>query len=102
MGRRVVAIECNYKELGRQLKEQFMHGLNNSVKVVDVIRELNKTDENTLVTSEKVLVCAKGIAVQRSETRGTISEMCAGVQEAVQSTKYSRKMTRNMKITLKQ
>ena len=31
MGRiRVAAIECNYKEIDRQLKEQFIHRLNNS------------------------------------------------------------------------
>ena len=27
----VVAAECNYREIDRQLKEQFIHGLNDKV-----------------------------------------------------------------------
>ena len=46
------AIECNYKELSRQLKEQFIHGLNDSDMVAEIIWELN---ENTEITSENVL-----------------------------------------------
>ena len=57
MGRiRVVAIECNYKELDRQLKEQFIHELNDGDMLADLIRELTTTNENMLVTSEQVLV----------------------------------------------
>ena len=53
MGRiRVVAIKCNCKELDRQLKEQFIHGLNDSNMLVEIMRELTKTDENMLVSSE--------------------------------------------------
>ena len=47
MGRiRVAAIDCNYKELDRQLKEQFIHGLNDSDMLAEIIRELTKTNEN--------------------------------------------------------
>ena len=43
MGRlRISATECNYKEIDRQLKEQFMHGLNNSYMSLKIIRELTK------------------------------------------------------------
>ena len=54
-------------ELDRQLKEQFMHRLDNSDKLAEIIRELTKTNENTLVTSEQVLVLAKGIEAHRSQ-----------------------------------
>ena len=41
MGRiRVTAIECNYKEIGSQLKEQFIHRINDSDMLAGIIREL--------------------------------------------------------------
>ena len=53
MGRiRAMATECNYKELDEQLKEQIIHGLNESDMLAEIIRQLAKTDENTLVTCE--------------------------------------------------
>ena len=56
MGRlRLAAIECNYKEIGRQLKEQFIHNLNDTEMLAEIIRELTKTHEDTEVTNEKVL-----------------------------------------------
>ena len=58
---RIAAIECNYKEVDRQLKEQFIHGLNYSDKLAKIIRELAKIDENTMITSEQALVWAKRI-----------------------------------------
>ena len=36
----VAAAECGYREIDRQLKEQFIHGLNNKVMLDEVIREL--------------------------------------------------------------
>ena len=38
------------KELDRQFKGQFIHGLNDSDMLAEIIRELTKTDENMLVT----------------------------------------------------
>ena len=46
------AIECNYKEVDRQLKEQFIHRLNDSEMLAEVIRELTKSDENTMIPDE--------------------------------------------------
>ena len=60
MGRfRLEAIECNYKETDRQLKEQFIHGLNDNDMLVEIIRELTKTEEGSDVASKQVLVWAK-------------------------------------------
>ena len=43
MGRlRLVFVECNYKEIDRQLKEQFIHKLNNNDMLEEIIRELTK------------------------------------------------------------
>ena len=41
MGRlHVVAAECSYREVDQQLKEQFIHGLNDKTMLDKVIREL--------------------------------------------------------------
>ena len=62
MGRlRLAAVECNYKEIDRQLKEQFIHGLNYNDMLVGIIRKLTKTEESKDVTSEQVLAWAKKI-----------------------------------------
>ena len=43
MGRlRLALVECNYREVDRQLKEQFIHGLNDNDMFAEIIRELNK------------------------------------------------------------
>ena len=47
MGRlRLATVECNYKEIDRQLKEQFIHGINDNDILVEIIRELTKTEES--------------------------------------------------------
>ena len=41
MGRLWIAVvECNYKEVDRQLKEQFIHGLNDRIMLDEIVREL--------------------------------------------------------------
>ena len=37
---RVAAIECYYQEVDRQLKEQFIHGLNDKNMLEEIIKEL--------------------------------------------------------------
>ena len=39
----VAAVECNYREVDRQLKEQFIHGLNNKCMLKEIIKELTIT-----------------------------------------------------------
>ena len=57
MGRlHVVAAECNYKEIDHQLKEQFIHGLNDKTMVDKVNRELTTKNINQQMTSEDVLI----------------------------------------------
>ena len=50
---RIAAIDFNYKEIDRKLKEQFIHGLNDNGMMVEIIKGPTKTEENTLY----VLVC---------------------------------------------
>ena len=38
----LLAIECNYKELDRQLKEQFTYGLNVTEMLGKIMKELTK------------------------------------------------------------
>ena len=45
MGRlRLTVAECNYREVDRQLKEQFVHGLNNNDMLAEITRELKKAE----------------------------------------------------------
>ena len=36
----MAAVECNYQEVNRQLKEYFMHGLNDKCMLEEIIKEL--------------------------------------------------------------
>ena len=56
MGRlRVAVAGCNYREIDRQLKEQFIHRLNDKVMLGEIIRELKAKSSNEQTTSEGVL-----------------------------------------------
>ena len=69
MGRlRLAAIECNCKEIDRQLKEQFIHNQNDTDMLAELIRGLTKIQENTEITSEKVLCWAKRVEAQRAQS----------------------------------
>ena len=62
MGRlQVVAAECNYKEIDCQLKEQFIHGLNDKTMLDEVIRELSSKSINDQMSSEDMLIWAKRV-----------------------------------------
>ena len=42
MGRlHITAVEYNYQEVDRQLKEQFIHGLNNKYMLEEIIKGIN-------------------------------------------------------------
>ena len=56
MGRlHIVAVECNYQETDRQLKEQFIHGLNNKHMLEEIIKELKVSSSDDHITSVGVL-----------------------------------------------
>ena len=61
-------IECNYKEIHKHLKEQFIHGLNDTEMLGEIVKELTKVHENEEITSEKVLSWAKRIKAQRAQS----------------------------------
>ena len=63
----VVAAECNYREIDRQLKEQFMHGLNDKVMLDEVIRELTAKSNDEQMTSKCILAWAKRVEVQQMQ-----------------------------------
>ena len=58
---RLAAEEFNNKEIDRQLKEQIIHELNDNDILVELIRELIKTEESKDVTSEQVLAWTKRV-----------------------------------------
>ena len=37
-----VLVECKYKEVGKQLKDQLIHDLNDDEMLAEIIRELSK------------------------------------------------------------
>ena len=47
----MAAAECGYKEVDRQLKEQFIHGLNDKIMLDEIIRELTSRTSNVQMTS---------------------------------------------------
>ena len=50
----LAAIECNYKEIDRYLKEQFIDVLNDIQMLTEIRSELIKVEENANVRSEQV------------------------------------------------
>ena len=63
----VAAVECNYQEGNRQLKEQFIHGLNNKYMLEEIIQELTAAKNDDHITSGGVLAWAKRVEVQRAQ-----------------------------------
>ena len=62
-----MVVECNYKELDCQHKEQFIHGLNNKMMLDEVIREIITKGSNDQTTSEDMLIWAKRVEAQRMQ-----------------------------------
>ena len=60
----IAAVKCNYQELDRQLKEQFIHGLNDKHMLEEIIKELTVTSNDDHITSRGVLAWAKRVEVQ--------------------------------------
>ena len=59
--------ESNYKEMDRQLKELFVHQLNDSDKIIEVIKELTKIEENKNMTGEQVLEQTRRVEVKKAK-----------------------------------
>ena len=55
--------------MDRQLKEWFIHGLNDSDMIMEKIKEFIKMEKNENMTSEQVLACAR----KSRGTKSTIS-----------------------------
>ena len=51
----MVAAECGCREIDRQFKEQFIHGLNDKGMLDEIIKELTTKSNNEQTTSEGVL-----------------------------------------------
>ena len=64
---RVAAAECSYREVDRQLKEQYIHGLNNKSMLDEVIRELTVKTNREQTTCEDVLVWTSRIKAQQAQ-----------------------------------
>ena len=90
MGRlHMAAVECNYQEEDRHLKEQFIHGLNDKYMLKEIIKELTTAKDDDHITSGGMLAWAKRVEVQR-------------VQAAVLNTITESRQFDKIKITKKQ
>ena len=68
MGRLHVAVaECSYREVDQQLKEQFIHGLNDKTMLDKVIRELTAKTSSEQTTSGDVLLWTRRIEAHRAQ-----------------------------------
>ena len=60
MGRLGIAmVECNYEKLDRQVKEQYIHGLNDNEMLTEIICELTTLTDIGTVTSEQIVTWAR-------------------------------------------
>ena len=73
----VAAVECNYQEVDRQLKEQFIHCFNDKHMLEEIIKELTATNNDDHITSGGVLAWVKRVEVQRVEAAvlNTLTEL---------------------------
>ena len=55
----LLVMKCNYKVLHRQLKDQFIHGLNDTDMLGKIIKGLTKIHESTEIPNENMLSWAK-------------------------------------------
>ena len=68
MGRlQVAALEYNYQEVHRQLKEQFIHGLNDKCMLEEIIKEPTATRSDDCIMSGGVLAWTKIVEAQRAQ-----------------------------------
>ena len=90
MGRlHVAAVECNYQEVDRQLKEQLIHGLNDKYMLEEIIKESTDTKNNNHITSGGIPVWAKRVEAQRAQ-----ATVLNTLTESRQFDKIKLKMTR--------
>ena len=103
MGRLHMAVaECNYKEIDQQLKEQFIHGLDDKTMLEEVIRELTARNNDEQTTSEGVLVWAKRIEVQWVQVAVLydITELCQFDKINMASKTKGRQVRESLNATL--
>ena len=63
----VAAVECSYQERERQLKEQFIQGLNDKLMLEEIIKELTVTSNDDHIISVGILAWVKRVEVQRAQ-----------------------------------
>ena len=62
------AVECNYQEVDRQHKEQFIHGVNDKMYARRTNKKLTTAKNNDCITSGGVLAWAERVEVQRASS----------------------------------
>ena len=74
----MAAAECNYREVDQQLKEQFIHGLNDKAMLEQVIMEQTNRNNDEQTTSVGLLAWVKRVEVQRAQAAilSDITESC--------------------------
>ena len=91
------ATECNYNDIDRELKVQFIQSLNDNCMMVEIISKLTK-GENKDVTSNQVLLWQRWVEAQRMQTAVLNDLKVYQEFDALQSqkqTKYKQKSQRS-------
>ena len=72
----VAAVECNYQEIDRKLKEKFIQSLNDKYMLKEIIEELTTAKDDEHITSGGMLAWPKRVEVQRAQATvlNTITE----------------------------
>ena len=86
---RVKPAECNYKENNRYLKEQFINRINDNM-TAEITKRLTVKKDMSIITCNRVLLWAKQIEVQISDT--TMFESLKESRTLTQLTKRKTKI----------
>ena len=63
----VAAVECNYQEVDRQLKEQFIHGLNDKMYVRGNNKGINSNKKQSPYNKWRCVNMGKRVGAQRAK-----------------------------------
>ena len=63
----IASVECNNQEIDRQLKEQFIHGLNDKHILEEIIKKITATSNDDHITSGGVLAWVTRVETQRMQ-----------------------------------
>ena len=62
----IIILEFKYKELDRNMKEQFINSLKDNGMICEIIKKLTILNDTISITREKILSWVRGLEVHRT------------------------------------